>query len=766
MPPTSRNLQDLLERAVACHQAGNLAEAERCYRAILETSPDEFDVLHYLGMLRAQCGRREEALVLIRRALNLNPQSTEANANLGNVLVECKRPAEALEYFGKALALAPDNYVALYNRGSALRALKRNEEALASYAQALTIEPRYIPALANRGDLLNELKRHEEALECFQKALAINPGHPGLWVNLGISQRGFKLYEEALVSYDKALALQTDYAEALNNRGNALLDLNRPEAALESFDRALRIHPGYADALNNRGNALFDLKGPAEALASWNRALAVKPDFAEALNNRGPALQKLQRHAEAIASYEKVLEIDPDYEFLHGNWLHARMQICDWSGIEDHLAQLAAKIETNKKVSPPFPILGLSGSLSLQRKAAEIWVKYKYPSRLALPKHPGHSKNDKIKIGYFSADFRNHPVSLLTVGLFEAHDRSMFELTAFSFGPDPKDEVRRRIEAAFDNFIDVRNKSDKEVAMLARQQEIDIAVDLGGFTEGGRPGIFAMGAAPLQSNFLGYAGTMGAEYIDYIFADATIIPECHESQYSEKIVYIPSYQPNDSTRVISGRKFSREEFGLPQTGFVFCCFNNHYKITPHVFDSWMRILMQVEGSVLWLSAGSGTLNLKKEASLRGIAPERLIFAERRQLLEEHLARHRLADLFIDTLPYNAHTTASDALWAGVPVLTCLGTTFAGRVAASLLNAVGLPELVTHSLEDYEALALKLATDAQLLAGIKAKLARNRSTHPLFDTDRFRRHIEAAYITMWERYQRGEPPASFAVPTTT
>jgi predicted O-linked N-acetylglucosamine transferase (SPINDLY family) len=348
--------------------------------------------------------------------------------------------------------------------------------------------------------------------------------------------------------------------------------------------------------------------------------------------------------------------------------------------------------------------------------------------------------------------------------LFERHDRSRFEIIGVSFGEDDKSKMRKRLVAAFDEFYDVSEKSDEEVATLLHDLQVDIAIDLKGHTQESRPGILAYRPAPIQTSYLGFPGTMGTEFIDYIIADKTVAPFEHQPFYTEKIVHLPDcYQVNDSKRRIAERTPMRQEAGLPETGFVFCCFNNNWKITPDVFGVWMRLLHAVEGSVLWLLGDneSAERNLRKEAQARGIDPARLVFAGRLPL-EDHLARHRLADLFLDTLPVNAHTTASDALWAGLPVLTCEGTAFAGRVAASLLNAIGLPELVTHRIEDYEALALRLAKDPCLLEGYRNRLATNRLTHPLFDTDRFRRHLEAAYLQLWEIWQRGEQPRSFAV----
>ena len=760
-----RTVAEILRQGMAFHQAGDFERAAHCYTEILAREPARFEALSHLGLLEAQRGRYEQALHLLEQALKIDPHSIPAKVSYGNVLQALDRHAQALAIWDEILEIDPASPLAHYNRGNVLRELKRDAEALQEYDRVLTLMPDNAPALYNRGCVLQQFNRHAEALACYDRLLALIPGNVDALHNRGAALHKLRRYEEALASYDLALSAAPDDAEVLTNRGAALYELRRYQDALASYDRALAIMPGFAEAWSNRADVLLDLNQPAAALADWDKALAIKPDFAEALNNRGPALHQLGRLTEAIASYARALELDPDYQYVYGNWLHERTRICDWNGVDEQFAQLAEKIYCDKKVSSPFFTLPLSDSLSLQRRAAEIWVNDKYPASPVLGEHPGHRKHDKISIGYFSADFRDHPVSLLTTKLFETHDRSRFELTAFSFGPDTKDAVRARLEPAFDKFIDVRMKSDKEVATLARRMEIDIAVDLGGYTEGGRPGIFAMRAAPVQVNFLGYPATLGAGYIDYILADDTIIPASHREHYAEKIAYLPSYQPNDATRMVSKREFTREESGLPPTGFVFCCFNNHYKITPRVFASWMRILKEVEGSVLWLSQGDANLreNLAREAELRGVVRERIIFAERKPSMSEHLARHRVADLFLDTVPYNAHTTASDALWAGLPVLTCLGSTFAGRVAASLLHAVGLPELVAGSLEEYEALALKFSGDAPLLAGLKATLARNRTTSALFDTELYRRNIEAAYAAMWERHQRGEAPETFAVP---
>ncbi len=544
-----------------------------------------------------------------------------------------------------------------------------------------------------------------------------------------------------------------------------MCDLRRYEEGLASYDRALLLNPDYVDALNNRGNALCDLRRYEEGLASYDRALAIQPDHARTLNSRANALRDLNRNKEAIENYRRLLAAHPDYDYALGSLLHVERNCCDWSHYDESAARITAGIRAGKRVEIPFHFLAVSDSPADQLKCSQIFVADQYPATARSIWRGERYDHDRIRVAYLSADLRDHVMAYCLLELFETHDQGRFDTTAVSFGPDVPGEMRSRLKGAFSRFVDVHRKSDREVAQLLRELEVDIAVDLNGFTTDSRTGIFAFRAASVQVNYLGYPGTMGTDYMDYILADRFVIPEQHRSHYAEKAVYLPdTYMASDSRRVIADRTPTRPEAGLPERGFVFCSFNNSYKITPDIFGVWMRLLNKVPGSVLWLRGGDkeAMRNLRSEAVRRGVAPERLVFAARTDKIEDHLARHRLADLSLDTLPYNAHATTSDALWAGLPVVTCLGNTFAGRVGASLLGAIGLNELITRSLEEYEALAWELATNPERLAGIRAKLAANRATHPLFDTARFRRHVEAAYVTMWERCQRGEPPASFAV----
>jgi len=476
--------------------------------------------------------------------------------------------------------------------------------------------------------------------------------------------------------------------------------------------------------------------------------------------------QELKQLEEAVADYEKAITLKPDVDYLLGAFIHTKMKIGDWTNIEKNTAELVKRIEGGEKASSGFPLLSLVNSLTVQKKTSEILTNNKYPANQSLGTIPKHTKSEKIRIGYFSADFWFHPVSILLVELFELHDKNRFEVIGFSFNNDNNDAMRHRVETAFDQFIDISHLSDKAAAQLVRQMNIDIAIDLGGDTASSRTGIFSYRAAPIQVSYIGYLGTMGADYFDYLIADNTIIPQEYQQYYTEKIAYLPSYQANDSKRVISEKKFTKKALGLPEEGFVFCSFNDNYKTTPQIFDSWMRILNAVHGSVLFLYAANEVVqkNLKKEAKNRGVEPSRLVFGGRLSP-DEYLARYKVADLFLDTFPYNAGATASDALWAGLPLLTLSGETFASRVAASLLNAIELPELITYSQENYEALAIELATQPDKLNAIKEKLAANRLTTQLFNTKLFAKHIEEAYTQMVERYYAGLAPDHICVKST-
>jgi len=570
--------------------------------------------------------------------------------------------------------------------------------------------------------------------------------------------------QDAVECFSKLISLDPDNLQALGSLSSLLLMLKRNEDAVASYQKYLAKKPGDAEAWTNQGIALVELKRYAEALAAFNRAVVLQPTNADAWNHRGNVFFQMKRFDEAAHDYECALSFAPDLPYGQGYLAQARLRCCDWKHIEEDRQKIAAGLRIGRPVIDPFGNLIVSDSLKDQLQCARIAVADSAPANAAALWQGERYQHDRIRVAYLSADFRPHPVAFLIAGVFEQHDKGRFEMSGISIGPDDASAMRARISRAFDRFIDVRSQSDFDVAMLLRQMEIDVAVDLTGFCEHGRPEIFSYRPAPVQVNYLGFPGTLGADYVDYIIADRIIIPADQRHLFSEQVVYLPdAYQANDRKRLISPHRPTRQEAGLPDTGTVFCAFNNAYKITPTMFDVWMRLLAAVEGSVLWLLGDNATAieNLQREAGARGVVADRLIFAPR-VAPEEHLARFGLADLFLDTLPYNAHTTASDALWTGVPVVTCQGGTFAGRVASSLLRAAGLRNLVTESMADYESLCIKLGRDREALAALKHDLWANRLACPLFDTTLITRHLEAAYGQMWLRAQRGEKAASFAV----
>jgi predicted O-linked N-acetylglucosamine transferase (SPINDLY family) len=730
MQPPIPQAQQILVRAVAAHQAGNVAQAEFLYKMVLQADKKQFDALHMLGLIEAQRGNFSAGLARITDALRVRPNAPEALINLGRIQGELGDLAAAVVTYRKALIADPKSPLAHSNLSILLRRQRQRDEALTHCDEALRLLPNYADAWNNRGNVLFDLKRYDEALE----------------------------------SYGRALALQPKLSEAHQGAGNVLTAKQRYGEALGAYDRALAADSGNAGAWLGRGNVLYRLVRPDEALTAFDKVIATKPEDADAWFGRALALARLSRDREAYEDYDKAFSIKPDLPFAEGARLCAKMIICDWSNLDSEREHLSSGIEQGVPCADPFRFFVVSTSPARQKKCAEAYLASQFPAATQPLWRGERYRHDRIRVAYLSPDFRHHAVAYLTAGMFEAHDRSRFETTAISFVPTA-DDMQTRLRAAFDRFVDVAGLSDHEVARLIRDLEIDIAVDLSGLTENSKPGILAQRGAPVQVNYLGYPGTMAASYVDYILADQTVIPAEHAEFYGERVVLLPNtFMPTDAKRSISDRAPTRAQCELPDKGFVFCCFNNSFKITPETFDVWMNLLRSVDGSVLWLGDLNPTAreNLGRRAEIRGVSAQRLIFAPRMPEIADHLARQRHADLFLDTSPYNAHTTAVDALWAGVPVLTWLGTTFAGRVAASLVRAIGMPELVTDSLQDYEIQALKLAREPQLLAAMRSKLAANRASFPLFDTTRFTRHIEGAYTTMWQRAQCGEAPESFVV----
>ncbi|RRH86635.1 glycosyltransferase family 41 protein [Variovorax beijingensis] len=674
-------------------RAGQIPLCEDLLRQVIRRSKAVSKAYELLAYICGNRGQLEECEELLLKASSLPGCSAEAFFYLGRVQLQRGQARAALRSFQRAIALGGDFFEAWH------------ETAVARSA----------------------LGEHERALEAFRRALDINAGSPELHANLARTMAELHRFDEALRHCDQALALDPERVRAWVERGLALAELGR---------------------------------GP-EALRSCEQALALAPDDSAALMNRAMILARLGRHAEAQAAHEEIARLPPDTAYGRGHWLYNSMLMCRWSGWERTVADTLARVGAGEKAAVPFSLLATPACPATLLACARTYAQDQYPApgagTIGFKRSP--LRRQKLRIGYFSSDFRNHATSQLIVRLFECHDRERFECFGFAFGPATADPMTGRVAAALDRFMDVADRSDAQIASMARADAIDIAVDLNGFTEGARPSIFAHRAAPVQVNYLGFPASMGCDFMDYIVADATLIRPDEYGHYAEKVVVLPgSYQANDDTKAIGDARSTREDMGLPSQGMVFTCFNNNYKITPDVFEVWMRLLRRVPGSVLWLLRGSdaAAAGIEAEARTHGVGPGRIVWAERLPLAD-HLARHAHADLFLDTFHYNAHTTCSDALWADLPVLTLAGRTFASRVAASLLNTIGLPELVTCSVEDYEAAALSLATSPGKLVALRRRLRHNRTTTPLFDTPLFARRIEAAFAAMWDRHRLGLPP---------
>ena len=605
---------------------------------------------------------------------------------------------------------------------------------------------------------LYENDKLNDAKKICSKIYKKNPNHFDNLRLLNFIHFKNKDFSTALDFINKAIKINPNFAEAYNEQGNALNELKKLEEAIKSYNNAININPEYADAYYNKGLVFHELKKLESAVQNYDKAIKINPKHIMSHNNKGFALQQLKKVDASLKSYNEAYKINPNFNFLFGKLIHTKNKLCKWETFDEDINSLKEKLNKNKVASLPFSILSLYDSPLLQRKTSEMYIKETFPKKNISKPITKSLANKKIRLGYYSADFYNHAMSYLLAKLFELHDKSKFEIIAFSFSPERNDEMSKRISNAFDQFIKVNFKTDKEISELSRELKIDIAIDLMCFTTNSRTGIFSEKCAPIQINYLGYPGTSGANFIDYIIADKNLIPKKNQKYYSENIIYLPNtYQVRDSTQKISNKIFTKDELGLPKNSFVFCCFNQNYKITPSVFDIWMRLLKKVEKSVLWLIKDNdvAVYNLKKEAEKRGVKSDRIIFAKHMPV-SEHLARHKIADLFVDTFPYTAHTTCSDALWSGLPVITRTGQSFASRVAGSLLNAVNLKELITKTEKEYEDLILKLAKNPKQLKEIKNKLKKNRLKEPLFNSKLYTKKIESAYKKIYKRYNSDLP----------
>lgn len=787
---------NVLQKAIDLHLAGKLNEAYPLYREVLDQEPNNPDALHMTGVFASDTGNHESGAELILQALRINSDNPDYQNSLGNCLFALGMFEEAAAWYQQATALNPHSAQTWNNLGNALRKLDLLEDAEQAYKNAIDINPFYDDPYNNIGVLLKDSGRQEEALHYFQKALAINPAFGEAKSNLGSLLQETGKFDQAAAAISEAASDAPHSAEARNNYGLSLLKAGKFEQALEELKQAVALNPNMptiwnnlglthkalnqsSDAIDcfqkaidldresvsgwsNLGIVYLNLNNYARASECFDQALAHDPENISALINKGLAMEKLGRLEQAIEHLDKAYALSPNHDWLQGARLHTHMAACDWREYNT-IPQLIERVRTGEKAAMPFTLIGLPVEAQDQLICAKTYVQDRCP---AMPS-PGRTaaSNDKIRIAYISSDFYDHATTQLLAGVIENHDRSTFEISAFSFSPNDNSAARERIVKAFgDNFYDVNNLSNTQIAQMLADKSIDIAIDLKGMTQGNRLGIFAHRAAPIQIGYLGYPATSGADFIDYFIADhVTITPDIRAS-FSEKIVYMPhTYQPNDSNRPVADNAGQRQDHDLPADGFVFCAFNSTYKITPENFAVWMEILKSVDKSILWLIDG-GSLqqqNLRAAATTHGVDPARLIFAKKKPA-PEHLARHRHADLFLDNLPCNAHTTAADALWAGLPLLTCAGNSFTGRVASSLLNAAGLQELITTSWDDYKQKAIALAHDPAMLAALKNKAQLGRTSSALFDTKRYTKNLEQAFRVMWQRQKDSLPPQDFDV----
>ena len=678
------------------------------------------------------------------------------------MLFESDQIGEAGRLCGQLLQERPDDAKVLGLHGIILAQQGDLASAIEPLRQAAEIDRHNPSAISNYGNILKDLGQLDLAIVQYQKAIAIDSRFADAYYNLGIAQGLKGLYLESLASFDSAIQLRPDRAQYYLNRGNTHQVLRNLDAALSDYSRVVVLLPDSIQGYVNRANLCHPALGDKGIQSDFEIALRLEPNSPEALHNFAQYLHATGKYEQAVQVLERLYEVSPDFALC--DLLHCKSLVADWSHWDELLFELRVRLARQQAVARPFGLMGMLYSETELLAGARNFKTRKFPLRAGLIQASKRSPRSKIRIGYLAGEFRQHATSILMTGVFECHDRNRFEVYAFDNGWDDGGDLRQRQNAAFHKIIDISKVGDLEAARIIAENEIDILIDLNGFFGAARQAVFAFKPSPVQVSYLGCPGTMGAEYFDYLIADSWVIPAASEIFYDEKIVRLPhTYQANDLKRKVSERVFTRAEAGLPAQGFVFCCFNNNYKIQPETFSQWMRILQKVEGSVLWLfeTSQASEVNLRREAEKRGVRSDRLIFAKSLSA-SEHLARHRLADLFLDTLPYNAHTTASDALWMGLPLVTQVGTTFPGRVAASLLSALGVPELITHSPEAYEALAVELALTPSKLKAIREKIISQRETAPLFNTKLFTQHFEQALEAMYQRHQSGRSPTAITI----
>lgn len=730
----------------------------------LKNYPNNVDALNFLGAANKLLGRAMEAVNAFTTVCKLDPHNANNFINLGVTLQDFGENEEAIKNYKIAIKLDPQNFSAYFNIANAYKEKGLYARAIKEYEKSLRINPRYPEALNNLGIALKEKRKLLEAENLFKKAIAINPKYAAAYNNMGNVLKDQGKLDHAVQALKKAIELDNRYAEAYNNYGLVLKRQNSLDQAIQAYDAALKIKPDYAEAYNNKGLALKKIKRHDEAEECYLKALALKKEYAEAQRNLADILNIKNRKQEALIAYEQALHIRPEYELAKTEKLFIHSQLCQWTDIEKEKENIT-KLGFRGEMLPLFSLLALDDNPGRQLRRAKEYARVSLAEKTVRPEKYISKKSQKIKIGYFSSDFREHPVGYLIARIIEQHDREEFDVFGFDLSGGDGSEMHKRFQNAFDKLIDISKLTDSCAINLVCDEKIDIAINLNGYTDGARNEIFAQRIAPVQINYLGYPGTMGLKSMDYIISDKTVVPVDNQKYFSEAQIYMPfTYMPTDNTREISTKEIAKSEFSLPDDSFVICCFNNSYKINRKDFRIWLRCMQKVENSVLWLRKPHDIClsNLTLMAEEFEVEASRLIVAERVPM-NLHLARHKLADVFVDTSTFNAHTTAVDALWAGLPVITRPGRSFASRVASSLLLSLELPELIANNDLEYEALLLNLAQNRERIKNIKVKLRENILQKPLFMSDQYTKYLEYGYRVAHANFHKGKSPHTILVP---
>ncbi|QWC95333.1 tetratricopeptide repeat protein [Polynucleobacter paneuropaeus] len=750
----------LIGQSVQALQNGQLENANATLDRVLKAYPTHTPALYVMGLIKASLGHHLEAAQYFKKVLKANGSDPGVLYNLAQALSSGGRLPEALPYIEKATKIDRTNWVVWLSYGRCLLGLSRIAEATSALENALKLSPNNPQILVTKGSALNAVENYDLALDCLKVASNLDPSNFLCWLELGLAYSGLRQFPEAITAVEKALEINPHDERAWKNIGLYFLYSKRFSEAFAAFERALELYPLDEDLLAAKAHVLRELKLLGKSLEVSEKAIELNSKHPNAWFNKGITLLLMERYREAVASLGLAIQYGAKHDYLLGALTLAKKRIADWKGISTLLEQIKNEINQNKKVVRSFHLMSLLDDPLLHLKAARIEVE-SLPNIPSLSPTISDNQDKRVRIGYFSADFYDHPVGKIITEMIELHNRDQFEVHGFSLaGASEEDQVRPRLRGLFDHFYDLENFSDQEVAQKARDCNLDIAIDLSGYTNDNRATIFANRAAPVQVNFLGYPGTMGREFIDYIVADEVIIPKENQAFFAEKVAYLPnSYLMYDTTQKISCEPLNRKQLGLPVASFVFCGFNNGYKISSEVIDSWSKILAKVEGSVLWLTQGNEDFNknIWREFADRNIPPDRIIFAGRVDSPNEHLARLKFADLFLDAWPYNAHSTAMDFSYAGVPLITKIGQSFAARVGASLLTSLELPSLITSSPEAYETLAISLAKDSARLSEIRSHLANDAIREKLFNIKKYTEALENLYQQMYDRNQ-GHLPA--------